>query len=52
LRFRESALTGYWISSSIENEGEKVIIFYVGSEKFLCDYTEKNIDILESILVK
>jgi hypothetical protein len=40
LRFKESSLTGYWISTSISND-EKVIIFYVGSEKFLCDYSEK-----------
>jgi hypothetical protein len=45
LRFMESKFVGYWISNTS-------MIVYIGSEKFICEKCQKNINILESIFNK
>ena len=46
LHFNPSKFIGYWIDS--ENE---TITFYLETQSFICAATQRNINILESILL-
>jgi hypothetical protein len=48
-RFKESQFIGYWFSSD-KDTGERMIVFYVGSQTFNCKAIKQNIYIFEEIL--
>jgi hypothetical protein len=45
LRFKESQFIGYWMS----DKGES-LTFYLGPQSFVCQNTQKNVELFESIL--
>lgn len=47
LRFNEDQFIGYWKDSAGDT-----ISFYIGSQCFICNNCQENIDIFESILNK
>lgn len=48
-RFKESAFIGYWISKNAVS-GRESVIFYVGSQTFVCKNTAYNVELFESML--
>lgn len=41
LYFREKDLSCFWITEGINERGLKEIIFYIGNNLFICDYSDK-----------
>lgn len=46
--FNSEDFHGYWVVDG--DDGPSEICFYVGAQKFFCNYNEKNMTIIEKIM--